>query len=193
MSDFCVRKGFETNGDLIISGNLYVGGKISCKTLIVEGDAFIDGELFCQEVNVTGSLIVRKVHMNCEGATSPASCKVTIGKDFVCEGTIVAYGGEVTVGGCFTSTSVVKLGYAQVKVMENVKAEYLYCGQLTVGGDVDISGMLDAKGRIYVLGSISSLDLTSYYNNIYCGGTCLANLYSSGKVFENVRTWKNLN
>jgi len=187
------RDGLEKDGDLSIWGNFFAKGKVSCKTLNIEGDAFIEGELFCQEINVTGSLFVKKVHMNYEGATSPASCKVTVGKDFVCDGSIVAYGGEVTIGGCFIATSIVKLGYARVKVAESVNAEYLYCGQITVGGDVDIKGMLDAKGRIYVLGSINSLDLTSYYNNIYCGGMCNANLYSSGKVFENVQTWKNLN
>ena len=193
MSDVFEREGYETDKDLTIHGSFYAKGKVSCKTLNVEGDAFIEGELFCQEINVAGSLFVKRVHMNQEGAISPDRCKVTVGKDFICDGSVVAYGGEVTIGGCFISTSVVKLGYARVKVMENVKAQYLYCGQLTVGGDVDIEGMLDAKGRIYVLGSINSLDLTSYYNNIYCGETCLANLYSSGKVFEKVRTWKNLN
>ena len=193
MNDFFARNVLETDGDLNFYGSFYFKGKISCKTLNIDGDAFIEGELFCQEINVTGSLFAKSVHMNQEGAISPASCKVTVGKDFICDGSVVAYGGEVTIGGCFIATSIVKLGYAQLKVMENVMAEYLYCGQITVGGDVDIKGMLDAKGRIYVLGSINSLDLTSYYNNIYCGGMCLANLYSSGKVFENVRTWKNLN
>ena len=192
MSDFLTRD-VKTGGDLTFSGNLYTRGKISCKTLTVDGDAFIEGELFCQEINVTGSLFVKRVHMNQEGATSQASCKVTVGKDFICEGTIVAYGGEVTIGGCFTSTSVVKLGYAQLKVKENVNVEYLYCGQITIGGNIDVRGMLDAKGRIYVLGNINSFELTSNYNNIYCGGRCISNLYRHGTIFENVKDWKNLN
>lgn len=187
------RDGLEKEGDLSIWGNFYAKGKVSCKTLNVEGDAFIEGELFCQEINVTGSLFVRgRVHLSCEGTSVPSSCKVTVGRDFISEGCIVAHGGEMTIGGRFSSTSMAKLGYTRVKVMENIDVQYLYCGQLTSAGNVDVRGMLDAKGRIYVLGDINSLDLTSNYNNIYCGGMCYANLYSSGKVFENVQTWKNL-
>lgn len=188
------RDGLEKDGDLSIWGNFFAKGKVSCKTLNVEGDAFIEGELFCQEINVTGSVFVRgRVHLNCEGTSSPASCKVKVGGDFICEGCIAAHGGEMTIGGRFSTPSMAKLGYTRVKVMENIDVQYLYCGQLTAAGNVNVRGMLDAKGRIYVLGDINSLDLTSNYNNIYCGGKCISNLYNHGTVFEGVTSWKNLN
>lgn len=188
-------KGFENDGDVTISGSFYARGKVSCKTLKVDGDFYLDGgDLFCEELYVSGDVFVRgHVYMKSESSVVPTSCKVDVGGDFICDGTFAAHGGEVTINGCFITTSIVRLGYARLKVSGDVDAQYLDCGEIAVGGDINIQGMLDAKGRIYVLGNINSCDITPNLNNIYCGGLCTANRYSVGKVFENVKSWDSLN
>ena len=190
--NFLALKGFESNGDLTVRGSFWARGKVSCRILKVDSDFHLDGgELYCQELYVKGNVLIRgNVYMKCEGATTPTSCKVEIGGDCICDGTFAAHGGESTINGCFVTTSIARLGYTRLKVMGDVVAQYLDSGELTACGDIDVKGMLDVKGRIYALGNINSLDITSNLNNIYCGGKCIANYYSIGRVYEDVKDWK---
>lgn len=190
--NFLALKGFESDGDLTVRGSFFAKGKISCKTLIVEGDFCLDGgELYCQELYLKGNAFIRgSVYLKREGVTTPTSCKADIGGDCICEGVFAAHGGEITINGCFVTTSIAHLGYTRLKVKGDVVAQYLDSGELTACGDIDVKGMLDVKGRIYALGNINSLDITSNLNNIYCGGKCIANYYSIGRVYEGVKDWK---
>ena len=190
--NFLALKGFESDGDLIVRGSFFAKRKISCKTLIVEGDFSLDGgELYCQELYVNGEVYIRgSVYMKSEGTITPTSCKVEIGGDCFCEGIFVAHGGEITVNGCFVTTSIARLGYTRLKVMGDVVAQYLDSGELSVCGDIEVKDMVDVKGRIYALGGIDCIDITPNLNNIYCGGKCIANYYSIGRVYEDVTNWK---
>lgn len=186
----------ERFDELVINGNFFAKGKVSCRRLEVHGNMCIDGgQLYCQELYVHGSVYVRgNVYLDCEEVSIPANCKVVVEGDFFCDGPVVAHGGEITINGEFTATSMVKLGYTRLKVGEYIHMQYLYCGELVAGGNVNIEyGILDAKGRIFCLGDVYALKITTNHNSIYCGGKVYANRYNMGDVHEDIKAWKNLN
>lgn len=193
--DVYALKGLECDGDVIIKGDFYAIGKVSCRTLRVEGNFYLyGGNLYSQELYVDGNMYVDgNIYMERENATTLTRCTAKVGGDVICNGRIKANCGKMTVIGSFVTKSSAYLGATRLNVSENIETQYLYCGGLSACGDIDANGRVDVRGEFYALGNIFAWDIVLNRQNIYCGGTCTANRYSVGKVFEDVKNWRSLN
>lgn len=152
-------KDLEPDGDsdnpLEFTGNLYIGGHLSCYDCTIKGDLVVCGNVDSYELNVEGNFTAR-------GCVYTGDSDIKITGDFNAIGGLKGCG-DINVGGNFTALDNVDC-YDIHASNDVILAGNVKCAEINVEGHVTIFGSVDCTWGI----SVSNGGNLSVKGNVGC-------------------------